>query len=345
MKKIRTHTAQIEIGLRMLRKQHKLDFKIKSIPYNPDEFPTPHLVMVQFNGVKFAFDMLDGYNLNLKELEKFLSNVDVYYKRSCNTEINKSIKGGEKIKPLGLNYGIFYPSIQNRIKRIILNLCHWVGIQRGDVSFPNDICAKPSYKDIKILYITRLWNPRTSKDVKQSDERIHMNIERVDLCRQIRKKYPNSISGLMDSAYAREIAPELILPRYVTVRDNYLKEMKRSDICIATTGLHKSIGWRFGEYVAASKAILSEKLEYEVPYDFKSGKNYLEFDTSSSCMQHIDKLMENPSLINAMKQENHDYYNNYLRPDKLVASALSQYIELNQLSYDPDYWGDWSKLK
>lgn len=80
-----THTAQIEIGLLMLRRQHLRDFEIESIPYDSDRFPTPHLVLAQFDGVRFAFDLLDGYNMSLTFLERFLPEVDVYYKRKRNT--------------------------------------------------------------------------------------------------------------------------------------------------------------------------------------------------------------------------------------------------------------------
>lgn len=35
--------------------------------------------------------------------------------------------------------------------------------------------------------------------------------------------------------------------------------MHDTDICIGSMGLHKSIGWKTGEHIAASKAIINEK--------------------------------------------------------------------------------------
>jgi len=58
-------------------------------------------------------------------------------------------------------------------------------------------------------------------------------------------------------------------------RRNYLEVMKQSDICISSMGLHQSIGWKTGEYIAASKAIINESFHYKVVGDFQIGKNYL----------------------------------------------------------------------
>lgn len=51
--------------------------------------------------------------------------------------------------------------------------------------------------------------------------------------------------------------------------------MRRSDICIGSTGLWDSIGWKTGEYVAAARAVVNERFVYEVPGGFREGVNYL----------------------------------------------------------------------
>ena len=70
---------------------------------------------------------------------------------------------------------------------------------------------------------------------------------------------------------------EMIQKRHLKKDCYFLNIVKSSDICIATTGLHKSIGWKFGEYIAASRAIITEPLYYEIPGELKRGSNYLEF--------------------------------------------------------------------
>ena len=108
--------------------------------------------------------------------------------------------------------------------------------------------------------------------------------------------------------------------------------VKSSDICIATTGLHKSIGWKFGEYVAASRAIVTEKLHYEIPGDFKSGINYLEFSSEDELVHSIKKLIEDKCLRYEMMKNNHNYYLEYVRPDKLIMNTLTQVIQESEVS-------------
>jgi hypothetical protein len=89
--------------------------------------------------------------------------------------------------------------------------------------------------------------------------------------------------------------------------------MHGSDICIGSMGLHKSIGWKTGEYVAASKAIINEKLKYEMPGDFKDGINYISYNTVNECFNAVDYLISNPDIVYKMKCANHRYYKKYLK--------------------------------
>ncbi|WP_063283150.1 hypothetical protein [Lactococcus cremoris] len=84
--------------------------------------------------------------------------------------------------------------------------------------------------------------------------------------------------------------------------------VKESDICITTTGLHRSIGWKFAEYIAASKAIVTEKLNYSPGTELKANTNFLEFDTSEELINQVMKLVNNKKLLNAMKISNKSYY-------------------------------------
>ncbi|MDD6464305.1 MAG: glycosyltransferase family 1 protein, partial [Clostridiaceae bacterium] len=105
-------------------------------------------------------------------------------------------------------------------------------------------------------------------------------------------------------------------------KNDYLETMKGSDICIGSTGLHGSIGWKTGEYVAASRAIINEKFNYEVTGDFEIGKNYFDFDSVDGCMAHVEKLFSDPDLVYQIKVNNRNYYQNYLRPDVQAANSL-----------------------
>ena len=108
----------------------------------------------------------------------------------------------------------------------------------------------------------------------------------------------------------------------LTERKRYLRTLHAHDICIASTGLHESIGWKTGEYVAAAKAIVSEPLCYQVPGEFREGIHYLPFTTTEECLAAVQTLLAEPYKLFAMKKANEIYYSRYLRPDVLVKNTL-----------------------
>ena len=93
--------------------------------------------------------------------------------------------------------------------------------------------------------------------------------------------------GVPDTDFSRQYAPDLILGYKDTNKSEYINKVKNTSICIATTGLHDSIGWRLGEYVSASRAIISQPLKYDLPGNFCVNKNYLEFDTINELIENI----------------------------------------------------------
>lgn len=176
--------------------------------------------------------------------------------------------------------------------------------------------------------MTRLWNPEGNIDSRGFDECSMINSMRVDIIRRLSKIFSSSfVGGVSDSAFAREFAPDLILPKNITFKKNYLRLMKNTDICIGSMGLHKSTGWKTAEYVAADRAIVCEKLWYDNPGDFQDGRNYLMYETADECVDKILFLVNNPDEILKMSRANERYYSNYLCPDKLIMNAIMQVIE------------------
>jgi len=86
-------------------------------------------------------------------------------------------------------------------------------------------------------------------------------------------------------------------------------------------------GWKMAEYVAFSKAILSERLVYETPGSFAPGKNYIEFTSPEECLNGAVRLIEDVALRQQLMRSNAAYYRDYLRPDALVRNALKIAIE------------------
>ena len=139
----------------------------------------------------------------------------------------------------------------------------------------------------------------------------------------------------MKIAFLFKRSKDLIAPFSLTKREAYLQVIKEHNICIATTGLHNSISWKFGEYVAASRAILSEPLIYELPGNFENSKNYLSFNNEDELLNGTYSLLKNKDELFDMMNNNFHYYNNFLRHYRLVFNTL---ISIYQNEYAPDPW-------
>src|SRR5690606_3080083 len=114
----------------------------------------------------------------------------------------------------------------------------------------------------KIIFSTRLWNPDSGNQDWKKVERQAMNIERIDIVRRLKSLYGDQFyGGIQDHELAREICPDIILEKKHTDKKKYLSEIKRYSIGVCNKGLEDSIGWKFGEYIANSLAIVSNPID------------------------------------------------------------------------------------
>lgn len=316
------HLSQILTGFCLLERNNRELKAIYIKDYecgNREAFPGPFL-LAEYRGKRIVYDMLDGYNMP-EAIQYYLEHCDYYFKRSYSEQKNEDLELTltEKMYPLGFNYHVSCmrhpldkPEWKEQIKQLCGKDCNrWSSTFFSYKKFEET--PKYSKSTPKVLFSTRLWG----------DE--DLDRMRIEIVRML-KSHPgiDFVGGITDSPLARRIASDIIVSRDITERRNYLKLMHECDICIATTGLHDSIGWKTGEYVASAKAIVSEKLCYQVPGDFKEGKNYLEFSTAAECLEAVVSLIADPQKMLLMKQANSVYYRTYLRPDVLVRNTLKK---------------------
>ena len=308
----------------MLKEQQIINLTINKIS-DTTRYPHEHLIEIKCNNLTIAYDMLDGYNFNdMQKTTQYLQSVDYYFKRSYNKSLNKELfpLHFHKIFPLGFNYYVTYPNnpITRKSSNALINSINTVLEKILHINF--FLCTPKTFEideikinnPPKILFCTRLW-----------DGNNNINEMRINIIKELKKRYPDIFfGGIQDSPLSRKMCPELILPKLYTIRQNYIRIMKKADICIGSTGLYKSIGWKTGEYIAASKAIVNEMFNYEVPGQFEEGKNYYSFTTVDECLNKIKNLIDNPQLIKEMKINNKIYYNKYLKPNILVLNTLKQ---------------------
>ncbi len=289
------------------------------------------------NNYEIFFDVFDGYNNDYSVFKKCVKEADFYFKRSYSDKMNICLLGpdlSKKVRKLGFNYHVSIEgnpldipiSIKERLKSYARS---FLGRKNSSYFVPSVFESPPNKtikNNIKILFLTRTWRINESKQSPEYVESVsRINNMRIEIVRELRKMGDNIICGFSkDSPYIPD--KNLLCSKYLTNRSHYLNIMKSSDICIGSTGLHNSIGWKTGEYVAAGRCIINERFNYEVPGEFKERVNYLPFETSEECIQSVLYLLKNPQRIDEIKAQNLSYYNNFLRPDVLVKNAIIQVI-------------------
>lgn len=287
---------------------------------------------VEYKNRKIIYDMMDGYQYP-EAIKYYLQQCDYYFKRSYSEEKNKSLglPCVQKMYPYGFNYHVScrnHPLDKSYIKESLKAVLRLPNDQYNNKStYYNSerFEEQPQYKTegVKVLFMARLWEPDDMYSTEVNEERKSINRTRIAILRELKKNRDiNFVGGVSDSEYAEENAPDLIMPGNLTYRKNYIHELHSSDICIGSMGLHESIGWKTGEYIAAAKAIINEKFHYEVPGDFMPGRNYLEYQTVAECLQAVSELAADPDKLYAMKKQNQIYYNKYLKPDMLIKNTL-----------------------
>jgi hypothetical protein len=261
----------------------------------------------------------------------------LYAKRSFRSRA----EGPEQAKfvPLGLNYAVSLDratalellrciaqvdrSSLSR-KRLLVALARTIpGIGRAlgiptvtSIAAPPDAGAPP-----RAIFLARTWEEREVRDPHDIGP---LNEIRAGCIRALRARFGGRfLGGFAPSAHARSAYPDCVVDSGVsTRRSHYLKLLKSYPVCVATRGLADSIGWKFAEYVALSKAIVTEPMRFELPGPIAAGENYLEFDTPEACVQRVGELMEDGAARLRMMESNRRHHFEYGTPWAIVARAL-----------------------
>lgn len=324
------HLSQALTGFRMLFGGRFC--RIEDHSENPMYPYHTAMLDVEYRGKRIIYDMLDGYQSS-EAIRYYLEQCDFYFKRSYSEEKNESFELPclQKMYPYGFNYHVScrnHPLDKSYIKECLKAFLRLPNDQYNNKStYYNSKMfeEEPQYKTygIKVLFLTRLWEPKRIYSDKVNEERELINQTRIDILRELRETSGiNFVGGLSESEYEKKMAPDLIMPNDLTYRKNYIRELHSSDICIGSMGLHESVGWKTGEYIAAAKAIVNEKFHYQVPGNFMPGKNYMEYYTVEECIKAVEDLSADPDKLYEMKRQNRIYYNMYLRPDMLIKNTL-----------------------
>ena len=325
------HLSMPVTGFLMLEKQGRLRITWELDSENRKGFPYSLILGAYVRGKRILFDMADGYGMPAEELSRAVGQSDFYFRRSFSKEQNSRLPKelSQRMYPLGFHYHV---SCQGNFMDQVFSFSEWRkelfqiifnGASRRYFT-PERFECEPRKKDTpSVLFYTRLWDPEAIPALYESILKI--NRDRICLVRVLRNRYGSRFrGGIQYSPLALRQCRELVVNIRDSQRKRYLRAMREADICVGSTGLHGSIGWKTGEYIAGAKAIVNEAFQYQVPGDFQEGVHYLPFTHVEECIKQVDGLMEHPQEVYAMKCANKEYYEKYLRPDRLISNALSR---------------------
>jgi hypothetical protein len=296
-----------------------------------------HLDVIVDGKIRIHFDTHDGGDIATAELD----DCDFYFKRSYSPSLIATLPPEQRrrIQPLGLNYRVLPSSVdwfavrrgmslRDRPLRRALNEAFDPGSTFGYKPRLKDMESPPEPKaEPRVLFLAATYDPNDDPGRTQDkiEDRMSVNEGRALCIRLLKAALGDRFTGgFAASEFARKHYPDLIVPASVTTQASYIATMRSHPICVATTGLHGSIGWKLAEYVAFSKAIVTEKLHYGVTGDFGPDRNYLEFAEPEDCAAAAVRLVEDRELRERLMLNNAAYYRAYVRPDSLVANALAR---------------------
>ncbi len=346
-----THLLQVFSGLYLLQQQGSISLSIKAgLPLTlarPNRQFLAMRVRPHKNSREFATFLFDLQDSPVPGLAEAISQVDFYVKRSLepSTLAGLDAQQARKIIPFGLNYQILsfpwlfflrlafseflsrpYNPLGKKHRFHVQNLKDIFDAlllkKKNNLLSHIELDSAPSAADNgSVMFQCRLWEPAGIAEKNRDDANL-VNQSRIQLIRSLKAELGEKFwGGLQNTAYAREVAPDLIatLP---SARREYLAQVRQASIVVSSTGLLQSNGWKLGEYVALGKCVVSEPIYTQLPGDFSAGKNYLPYESAEQCISVVGALRGDKNAVMQVEAANNLYTRAYLAPDKLMANIL-----------------------
>jgi hypothetical protein len=294
-----------------------------------------HDTTIPFNGCVLQYEKFTIF-LDYSDSSDFLTSnnsiYDFYFKRSLKIE-NKvenilplNFQVNFSYKPLNLLKKIPYSIFKDPKSRVeIIRAMDFLSIVTNDSHYAKTIdkFSKTDNNSTNIIFMTRLWDPARNKDPIEKKRRNAQNDFRINACRIIKKEFPTSIVGLYPDYYAKDVAKDILLDIKDTSKLKYLKFLKNSGIAIADDGLKDTPGWKIGEYIMTSKAIITTPINTLVE-NFTENINYLSTNDRNNfgiLPDLIHKLLTNDNY-KLMQKENGKWFEDYLNPVQYIERII-----------------------
>ena len=320
------HTQQILTGYLLLHRAGQLDLRVETLPVRPESWS--FIINVEIAGRRIAYDLQDDpFSVLERACAEYLDGLDSFFVRS-------HLPGTygvweERVHPLGLNYPVsaLHPTALWCSFRALRDLPRKFASANGrprTMGFYEQ--APHPARTRNVLFFTRVWDPQGGfLEREHPPGEVHtINERRVECIRALRSAFKdNFIGGIAATPYAVKHYSAYIAPRRLTNKSSYFRSLRSAAVCVTTEGLGHSNGWKLTEYVAASKAIVTEPLRYNVPGDFADGVNYYSFSDAEQCVAAVQKYLDNPDRVTESSRANWKYYNGWVRPDAMVRHTIN----------------------
>ncbi len=341
------HLFQVHAGFHDLHAAGRIRLRLTTRLAEPAREPAPHTAWAELEPpggpvIRLCFDMADH-----AELQSFdgLARCHLYFKRSyLRSRIDElPHRLRSRVVPYGLNFachGAEEPAVASAAASLAARLA---GSARQPVPFVRTLrrlleaqlietplagtrfspvrrstafeVAPDAPARCRVLYQTRLWDlPGEAVD--------SMNVQRIEIVRALRDAFgPDFIGGLEPNEVARKRAPELIT-RERSNHKAFLGLIRENLIGVASRGLGNSNGWKLPEYLAAARCVVSEPPHFELSAPLDPGVHYLPFMTPQECVAACRHLLEHEEDEQAMRQANHRYYMEHVRPISVIGRCV-----------------------
>ncbi len=331
-------------GLDAFRRMGKLKFvesavappaaAIEKLPVDMPDYLVNTAELHFSNGKKVFCDFHDSAFI----IEDKLAEFDFYFKRSYNSSLHAK-------SPKIISYGLILPVRRSMYEP--LHMAYAMRLARSPKmrlkSFIRSLPFSAMGKNVslllsqlgqlqeidgeqKILFLTRAWDGSHLEAPQTSEQFRRVNELRAAIISRLRSDYSEkTVTAGFYGSYAAQVYPDLMaVGKKVGYRDQFIEQIPKHSICVATEGLHHSVGFRVAEYVAFCRPIVIERFEATLPGNFTNERNYLEFTTVNEAMQQIKRLMEDAGLRRRMMKENQRYFWEHVHSQSKVASILQK---------------------
>ncbi|RPI57486.1 MAG: hypothetical protein EHM55_01605 [Acidobacteria bacterium] len=338
------HLEQLYTGFGLLARKRLISLRVRrAAEYSSRPYSTPLLhadvrgESVPGGGLRLTFDLEDHGSLPPAAR---VEGTDFLFKRTYDPSVVSAGRTSYRTLPLGLNYSVMdsegfglrralWARNPRDFATMIVRHSRWLSraipLQQSIAA-----CSARRFEGVprldvvpRVLLMARVWDPDRTPAFKA--ERLEINSMRAECVRHLRNAFPSLFwGGLARDPHAMRHYRDCVVPNdHVSHKHAYVELMHQSSICVATAGLRGSIGWKFAEYVAGAKAIVTETTNVRIPGTFGPPTNCLVFRNPQDCVECVGTLVDSPGRRLEMMRANAAYYHAFVRPDALVWNALT----------------------